>query len=62
MSTHIVVTTPEPVSQPALHASFLGIMRGVLENRASLLVAFEHFDRDGSALETRCEGIRKGED
>lgn len=28
MSTHIVVTTPEPVSQPAMHASFLGMMRG----------------------------------
>lgn len=28
MSTHIVVTTPESISQPALHASFLGIMRG----------------------------------
>src|SRR5258708_38904593 len=28
MSTQIVVTTPEPVSQPAMHASFLGIMRG----------------------------------
>jgi len=28
MSTHIVVTTPESVSQPAMHASFLGIMRG----------------------------------
>jgi ABC-2 type transport system permease protein len=28
MSTQIVVTTPEPVYQPAMHASFLGIMRG----------------------------------
>lgn len=28
MSTQIVVTTPGPVSQPAMHASFLGIMRG----------------------------------
>lgn len=28
MSTHIVVTTPESISQPAMHASFLGIMRG----------------------------------
>ncbi len=28
MSTHIVVTTPGPVSQPAMHASFLGMMRG----------------------------------
>jgi ABC-2 type transport system permease protein len=28
MSTQLVVTTPEPVSQPAMHASFLGIMRG----------------------------------
>lgn len=28
MSTHIVVTTPEVISQPAIHASFLGIMRG----------------------------------
>lgn len=28
MSTQIIVTTPEPVSQPAMHASFLGIMRG----------------------------------
>ncbi len=28
MSTHIVVTTPASISQPTLHASFLGIMRG----------------------------------
>lgn len=28
MSTHSVVTTPEPNSQPSLHASFLGIMCG----------------------------------
>lgn len=28
MSMHIVVTMPEPVSRPAIHASFLGIMRG----------------------------------
>lgn len=28
MSTPIVVTTSKPVSQPAMHASFLGILRG----------------------------------
>nr|MDQ2717732.1 hypothetical protein [Chloroflexota bacterium] len=28
MSTHMVVTAPEPISQSALHASFLGIMHG----------------------------------